>query len=201
MTPHSVVIDLATARHVRRQCPEEVTGDRDLSCDLVIRNIDPDPLPLFEGDLEDLVRRVAGAMMAWNGHATMSFGQLTTCLLGTVFDISQDPRMLSGTCVCRLDRALTSHFGDARLGRVALMTPQEILALEGVGTTAFDHVISELEGRPALSVPELITRRGKAGLRQDASMSEDLLAFAFGLPGHGMSGPPSPNAPLIQQEK
>lgn len=181
MTPQSLVIDLAEARRSRglpSARPHPTLSPRTFE-----DAPDEAPPPLFEGGVQDLSERVAEAMADWAGHEMTSPLELMTLLPSTIQDIGQDPEMQEKTGISRLDRALSLRYGDARLGRAALMTPQEILALDGVGRIALDQLIPELAKHPALSMPELITGRGKAAIQITDEVPEGLLELAAGMPG------------------
>jgi hypothetical protein len=181
MTTQHLVIDFAEARRARG-LP---------SCVMQTARKEPEmkpatatPPPLFDGGVQDLVNKVAEAVLDWNGQQVMSPMELLTLLHSTIHDIAQDPDMMSQTGITRLDRALIARYGDARLGRAALMPPQDILALDGVGQIALDQLISELAKHSALSVPELVCGRGKSGIQFNADIPDGFFELAAGMPGH-----------------
>lgn len=133
--------------------------------------------------MQDFSGRVAAAITAWTGQEMMSPLALMTLLPSTIHDIGQNPEMQRKTGIPRLDRALILRYGDARLGRAALMTPQEILSLDGVGRIALDQLIPELAKHPGLSVPELVSGRGKAGIQFTDEVPDGFFELAAGMPG------------------
>lgn len=181
MTTQSLVIDLAAARRSRGlpsvpSGPTESSGKLDWPTSKL-------PPPLFEGTVQDLSGRVASAMTEWAGHEMMPSLELMMLLRSTIQEIGQDPDMQGTTGIPRLDRALILRYGDARLGRAALMTPQEILSLEGVGRIALNQLIPELAKHSALSVPELVSGRGKAGIQFTDEVPDGFFELAAGMPG------------------
>lgn len=176
MQTQSVVIDLNMARRHRglSPAPSAIRSSSGRSPEA-----EDAALPPFDADPESLAQRVHLAMRGWAGDAIMSESELEGLLPCLISDVQKDPEMQKPSGVARVDRALESRFGDARIGRVALMTPQEILALDGVGRTSLDQVIAELSELVTLSVPELVCGRGKATLREESELPElcaDLLA-------------------------
>lgn len=137
-----------------------------------------------EQSLEDRAEQISKAMTEWNGSVMMSAEELLPLLLSLVSEIRQDPGMARKTGVPRVDQALEARFGEAHLGRVALMTPQELLALEGVGRTSMDQVIAELGRHGAFSVPELVCGLGKADIEVSAELPDSIRELAAGMPGH-----------------
>lgn len=182
MTAQSLVIDLAAARRSRglpSARPRTPLHHRKTE-----RSPRETPLPLFEGTVQDLSERVATAIMERTGHDVSSPLDLMALLPASIQDIGRDPEMQRKTGISRLDRALTYRYGDARLGRAALMTPQQILSLDGVGRIALDQLIAELERHSALSVPELVSGRGKAGIQVTDEAPDGFFELAAGMPGH-----------------
>jgi hypothetical protein len=170
------VIDLNMARRRRGLSPAPSTlnpsPDRRPA-------VEDEALPPLDADPEALAQRVHLAMRGWAGDAIMSESDLEGLLPSLISDVQKDPEMQKPSGVARVDRALESRFGDARIGRVALMTPQELLDLDGVGRSSLDQVIAELARHATLSVPELVCGRGKATLREESDLPElcaDLLA-------------------------
>lgn len=181
MTTQSLVIDLTGARRSRGlPSVQSRSTCRTRNLDQVASKAPP---PLFEGTVQDLSERVATAMTEWADHEVMSSLELMALLLSTIQNIGQDPEMQRKTGIARLDRALSLRYGDARLGRAALMTPQEILALDGVGRIALDQLIPELAKHAALSVPELVCARGKAGIHVTHALPDEFFELAGGMLG------------------
>ena len=113
----------------------------------------------------------------------MSGSDIEAFLFNLVGDVDRDPAMQSKTGIQALDRALVQHCGDARLGRVALMTPQEIMAIGEPGEALLEQAIARLSDHRLLTIPELICGRGKARLQQGSEMPGWVLDLASGLPG------------------
>lgn len=140
--------------------------------------------PEATGATLERANQIVEAMAAWGEHDEMSAADVQPLLSGLIRDIMNDHGMQQVTGVDQLDRALEGRFGHASLGRVALMTPQEILSLEGVCTTTLDQAIAELAKRSALSIPELICGRGKAGIQEGAHLHDSFFEIAVGMPGY-----------------
>jgi hypothetical protein len=140
--------------------------------------------PEATGATLERANQVVEAMAAWGEHDEMSAADVQPLLSGLIRDIMNDHGMQQVTGVDQLDRALEGRFGHASLGRVALMTPQEILSLEGVCTTTLDQAIAELAKRSALSIPELICGRGKAGIQEGGHLHDSFFEIAVGMPGY-----------------
>jgi hypothetical protein len=114
--------------------------------------------------------RLDQAMMSWN--ITMSGmpaqnGQrapLPIYAIPTLLsDIRNDPSLNRPVRDVRAHRALEPT-GDTSLRRLALMTPQEILALKGCGRGVLKRVIRELSEARSITLPEIVTGTGKLSL-------------------------------------
>ena len=188
MTTQNLVICLSEARRSRgipaaRTLPSRDTGSaQDTPTPVTSTRHEP-----VELNLEDRAEQVSAAMAAWSGAATMEAEELVPLLTSLISDVMQDPGMARKTGVRRVDQALEARFGEARLGRVALMTPQELLALEGVGLASLDQVIAELASHGAFSVPELVCGLGKADIEVSAELPDSIRELAAGMPGHAPS--------------
>lgn len=112
-------------------------------------------------------REIAQAMQDWPGQvAPLSEADILRHLPALEASMRDAPGLWAETRVARVRDALRSAYGDARLVHAALMTPQEILALPRVGQAGLARLIEELQVFTPLSIPELVTGTGKAGLER-----------------------------------
>ncbi len=129
-------------------------------------------------ELADLTRRVEAAVIAWAGlrppPAAASVREQMPLLVAA---IRAEPGFSRETASPALRAALRDKFGDARLSRAALMTPQQVLDLPGVGKDELTDLIEELGARSPLTIPELVTGTGKASLRMSRDGSERIRAM------------------------
>jgi hypothetical protein len=98
-----------------------------------------------------------------------------------------EPLLGRETRVVRVRDGLRARNGDASLARAALMTPQELLDLPGVGRASLDLLVGELSALHPLSVPELIMGRGKTELQSGHQAAGAVLEFMRGLQGEATS--------------
>lgn len=114
-------------------------------------------------DLSDLTRRVIAAIQGWARlNDPVEPDVIRKFIPGMVASIRNEPGFARRTRVEPIRKALEARFGDGSLARVALMTPQELLDLPGVGRAALSRLIVELSGEAPMTVPELVTGTGKA---------------------------------------
>lgn len=114
-------------------------------------------------ELSALTRRVVAAMEGWpRMSGSMTSDEVHKVLPGLVTSIREAPGLARKTGSSQVRKALESRFGDASLARAALMTPQELLDLPGMGRAALSRLISELAEEAPMTVPELVTGTGKA---------------------------------------
>lgn len=142
-------------------------------------------------ELSALTRRVVAAMEGWSRlSGPMPPEEVHRVLPGLVGSIREAPGLSRQTGVEQLRKALEARFGDASLARAALMTPQELLDLPGVGRAALSRLIVELSGEAPMTVPELVTGTGKAEFDL-VPVGRDRVEALVGLRGVMMSAPPS----------
>jgi len=152
-----------------------------------------------------LAARVQQAMTDWGGRSEESAQPLSPenrdrilrTLPALVMEIRNDCGLDRPVTDARARRALHTLFGDVSLRHLALMTPQGILALPGCGRSVLDRVIRELSRVSALTIPEIVTGTGKAGIERIAfsQISEDLEGLLPALPA--FSAPTLPSRPRL----
>lgn len=139
--------------------------------------------------------RLDQAMMDWNitspGVETQN-GQKAPLPIHAIptllSDIRNDPHLDRPVRDVRARRALEPG-GDTSLRRLALMTPQEILALQGCGRGVLKRVIRELSEARSLTLPEIVTGTGKSCLDKVVQAPDDDLLEGF-LGNHYRLTPP-----------
>lgn len=128
--------------------------------------------------IADLARRVEAALRSWPSlRPHDDAGWIRGHLPVLVGAIRAEPGFTRETASPALRVALRDRFGEARLERAALMTPQELLALPGVTEEQFSTLIGEFGGLTPLTIPELVTGTGKASLRMSLDGSERVRAM------------------------
>lgn len=142
-------------------------------------------------ELSALTRRVVAAMEGWSRlSGPMPPEEVNRVLPGLVGSIREAPGLSRKTGVEQIRKALEARFGDASLARAALMTPQELLDLPGVGRAALSRLIVELSGEAPMTVPELVTGTGKAQFDL-VPVGRDRVEALVGLRGVMRGAPPS----------
>jgi hypothetical protein len=137
-----------------------------------VRSEIPPATELGGAEQSDLLTRIERAMREWEERDTeevrptprLDRDVILKSLPGLLVEIRNDFGLNHPVEDQRARRALLALHGDAALRHLALMTPQGILALPGCGRSVLDRVIRELSKVSAMTIPELVTRTGKAGL-------------------------------------
>lgn len=163
MTAQPMVIDFETARKARCQVltSDASAPDEDRRTDRNARQSRADRIAI-----KRLARRVSAAMADWGESPPLpADSDLEERLTSMIADIWQSHDLLKEPRDRRLARVLRSELEDARLARVSLLTPQDLLSLPKVGRASLDQLIDELAEHSPLTLPELITGRGKAALQ------------------------------------